>query len=163
MKKIPKLFIALFFASAILSSCSSGNKTNPDFLTPISIDIPDEIKEDRELVDLVKSSEKAINEFSDNIEQLALDSKDILDTKEEDQTLMDGLKVAQLMLQFASNSSQMAETLEKFNTYVEARLSQGGINDEQQKALETVAKAFEKRINQIDEKYDEYFDEGQDK
>ena len=160
MKKIPKLFIALFFASAILSSCSSGNKTNPDFLTPISIDIPDEIKEDRELVDLVKSSEKAINEFSDNIEQLALDSKDLFETKEEDQTLMDGLKVAQLMLQFASNSSQMAETLEKFNTYV---VSQGGINDEQQKALETVAKAFEKRINQIDEKYDEYFDEGQDK
>ena len=52
-------------------------KRNANFLPPLTISIADEIKGDTELVEVIKSSEKALNEFSDNIEQLAIEGKDV--------------------------------------------------------------------------------------
>ena len=54
-----------------------SKKRNATFLPPLTISIADEIKGDTELVEVIKSSEKALNEFSDNIEQLAIEGKDV--------------------------------------------------------------------------------------
>jgi len=150
-----KTLIVLTIAITFLA-CSTGNKRNADFLPPLKISIADEIKGDTELVEVIQNSEKAINEFSDNIEQLAIDGKDVLSKKDEDQTLMDGLKAGKLMIQFVSNSTQMLAAAEKFNTYVESKQSQGLINDTQLKALEQVATSFSKRADEINEKYKDY-------
>ncbi len=151
--------IILFFVITQITSCKSDkNERNPDFLAPLTIEIPDDVKNDTELVSIIGSSEKAINEFSDNIEQLVIDGKEILNKKEEDYSLTDGLKAGKLMLQFVSNSTQMATTFEEFNTYVENKKTQGIINDQQFKALEEVSLSFDKRINQINNKYKDYFD-----
>ena len=150
-----KTLIVLTIAITFLA-CSTGNKRNADFLPPLKISIADEIKGDTELVEVIQNSEKAINEFSDNIEQLAIDGKDVLSKKDEDQTLMDGLKSGKLMIQFVSNSTQMLAAAEKFNTYVESKQSQGLINDTQLKALEQVATSFSKRADEINEKYKDY-------
>ena len=148
----------LLLVSIVTFSCSNGNKRGANFLPPLEIKIADEIKGDGELVEVIKSSEKAINEFSDNIERLAMDGKDILSKNEEEQSLMDGMKVGKLMLEFVSNSTQMIVSVEKFKTYVEGKKEQGIINDEQLKALEQVGKSFGNRIDQINEKYKNYFD-----
>ena len=99
-----------------------------------------------------------MNEFSDNIEQLAIEGKDVLSKKDEDQTLMDGLKAGKLMVQVVSNSTQMAKTMEEFDAYMNGRKTQGLINDRQLKALEQVGTAFKTRINQINKKYKNYLD-----
>lgn len=148
----------LLLVSIVTFSCSNGNKRGANFLPPLEIKIADEIKGDGELVEVIKSSEKAINEFSDNIERLAMDGKDILSKNEEEQSLMDGMKAGKLMLEFVSNSTQMIVSVEKFQTYVEGKKEQGIINDEQLKALEQVGKSFGNRIDQINEKYKNYFD-----
>ena len=125
MKKIlTVLTIAITFLA-----CSTGNKRNADFLPPLKISIADEIKDNAELVEVIQNSEKEINEFSDNIEQLAIDGKDVLSKKDENQTLMDGVKAGKLMVQPVSNSTQILAAGEKFNTYVESKESQGLIND----------------------------------
>lgn len=152
-KTLAVLTIAITFLA-----CSTGTKRNADFLPPLEISIADEIKDDTELVEVIKSSEKAMNEFSDNIEQLAIEGKDVLSKKDEDQTLMDGLKSGKLMVQFVSNSTQMAKTMEEFDAYMNGRKTQGLINDTQLKALEQVGTAFKTRINQINEKYKNYLD-----
>jgi len=155
IKPIFLLLIVLF-----ISSCNSKlEKRNPNFLQPLSIEIPDDVKNDTELVGIIESSEKAINEFSDNIERLAIDGKDFLKKSKsgEEVSIMDQLKVGKLMLEFASNSTQMVASMEKFNTYVESKKGQGIINDEQLKALEQVGKYFEERIDQINKKYKDYF------
>lgn len=152
MKNLRKILAVLVITITFLA-CSSGNKRNANFLPPLKIDIADEIKGDAELVDIIKTSEKAINEFSDNIEQIAIDGKDVLSIKEEDETLMDGLKKGKLMVQFVSNSTQMLASAEKFNAYVASKKSQGIINDTQLKALEQVATAFATRFEEINEKY----------
>lgn len=157
MKNIIKTCTLLAIILAFLA-CSTGNKRNADFLPPLKISIADEISGDAELVEVIKSSEKAMNEFSDNIEQLAIDGKDVLSKKDEDQTLMDGLKAGKLMVQFVSNSAKMAKLMEEFDTYMNGRKTQGLINDTQLKALEQVGTAFKTRINQINEKYKNYLD-----
>lgn len=158
MKNLINKISVLIIVSVVFIACSSEKKRNANFLPPLTISIADEISGDTELVEVIKSSEKALNEFSDNIEQLAIEGKDVLSKKDEDQTLMDGLKAGKLMVQFISNSTQMAASVEKFSSYVELKKSQELINDTQLKALEKVSKSFVKRINEINEKYENYFD-----
>ena len=157
MKKLNTLLFALLIITVLISSCTSGRKKNSDFLPPVRIEIPDEIKGDKELVDIVESSEEAINEFSDNIEQIAIDGKEILNKKDEDLTLFDQMKMAKMAVEFISNSTQMADALDKFDTYVKSKESQGIINDVQLKALEQVALKFSSRMDEIDAKYQEYY------
>ncbi len=157
MKKTTTTLIALFLVAIFITSCSSGRKRDADFLPPLKIEIPNEIKGDKELVDVVQASEKAINEFSDNIERIALDGKDILNKEDEDLTLMDKMKMAKMAVEFISNSTQMAAALEKFDTYAKSKEEQGIINDTQLKALEQVELSFEKRMNEIETKYDKYY------
>lgn len=164
LKKLNKLkimkntIVILLISSVLFAACSSSNKRNANFLPPLKITISDEIKGDEELVDVIKSSEKAMNEFSDNMEQLIVEGKDIYTKKQEDLSLMEQLKAGKLMVEFVSNSTQMAATIEKFDTYVETQKSQELINDTQLKALEGVGIAFQKRINDINEKYKNYLD-----
>ncbi len=156
MKNITKIF-TVFVISINILACSTGNKRNADFLPPLKISIADEINDDAELVEVIKTSEKAMNEFSDNIEQLVIDGKDILNKKDEEQSLIDGLKAGKLMVQFVTNSTQMAKLIEEFDTYKSTKKEQGVIDDKQLKALEQVGNALNKRMNEINDKYKNYF------
>jgi len=157
MKQIKTILSTLILVAILITSCTSGRKRDADFLPPMKIEIPSEIKGNKDLVDVVKSSENAINEFSDNIERLAVDGKGILNKNEEERTLMDNMKLTKMVVEFISNSAQMAQTLDKFNTFVEKREAQGIINDTQLKALEQVGVSFKKRMEQIEAKYDKYY------
>ncbi len=152
-----KRTIILFLTCLVLIACSSDKKRNVNFLPPISIQIPDEIKGEIELVKVINSSEKAINELSDNLEQLIVDSKEVLDKKEEERSLMDNLKVGKLMVEFVSNSSELGELIDDFDNYKKEQEAQGLINDAQVKALEKVGDSFEKRMQQINKKYEHYY------
>jgi len=158
MRATVKILVMLLTMNMVLVSCGSKNERNPDFLPPVKIEIPGEIKDDPELVDLIKSSEKSINEFSDNIERLVVDGKDILTKNEDDYSLTDGLKAGKLMLQFVSNSTQMASTMTDFSNYVKKKQDQGMLTDQQYKAMEEVGKTLEKRVDQINKKYKGYFE-----
>jgi hypothetical protein len=163
MRTILKTITVLFIANIFLSACAGGesNQRNANFLPPLKITIADEIKGDTELVEVIESSEKAINEFSDNIEQLAIDGKDLFEKSKNDEeaSVMDKLKAGKLMIEFASNSTQMIATMEKFTTYMDHKKEQGTITDEQLKALEQVGTAFNNRIEEINKKYKDYFDQ----
>ena len=163
MKKLINIYV-LLFTVLLISSCGENdtktNKHKADFLPPMKIEIADDIKSDSELVDLVKSSEKSINDFSDNIEQLLVDGKDVLkeDFNIEEATLVEKIKAGKLLLEFGTNSSQMLVTMEKFNTYVEKRQKKGDFNESQLKALKQVGESIENRMNTINKKYEHYFD-----
>jgi len=49
--------------------------------------------------------------------------------------------------------------MEKFTTYMDHKKEQGTITDEQLKALEQVGTAFNNRIEEINKKYKDYFDQ----
>jgi hypothetical protein len=159
MKNYIKTIAVITIVSILFLACSNKIKRNANFLPPLKITITDEIKGNVELVDMIKSSEAAINEFSDNIEQLALDGQEVLSKKEEDQTLIDNIKMGQLLLEFASNSNQMVETFEKFNIYIEVQNEQGKISEKQLQALEQIVNVFNARMKKLNKKYKNYFNQ----
>jgi len=159
MKYLIKKISVLIIVSVLFIACSNGNKRNSNFLPPLSIEISNEISGDAELVKVIKSSEKAINELSDNLEQLVIDSKDILEMKEEDRGLMDNLKMEKLVVEFVSNSAELAKLIDEFDTYQKEQSSQGLMSNAQLSALEKVGESFENRMKQINEKYKNYLNE----
>ncbi len=52
------------------------------------------------------------------MEQIAVDGKIVLNKKDENLTLMDQMKMP---IEFISNSKQLANALDEFNTYVESK------------------------------------------
>lgn len=162
MIKILKIALLLLFVNSILISCSGDakKKSNVNFLPPLQIEINTAIKGDPELTAIVKSSEKAINEFSNNIEQLLVDGKDILkeDFNIEEATLMEKLKAGKLLVEFGTNSTQMLVTMEKFNTYIEERQKTGDFNENQIEALKEIGESIQNRMDAINKKYEHYFE-----
>ena len=162
MKPNNPLYILILLAALLVTACKSDSKQkngitihrDKDLLPPMEIAIAPAIQEDQELVEMVKSSEKAINQFSDNIERLADDAKVLLDKKNGEQSLGDGLRVAKIMMSFVSNSSEISATIKKFEKYMEDRQNQGNITDEQIEALDEVSKAFTDRMEQLGKKYE---------
>ena len=159
MKKLINKISVLIIVSVVFIACSSGNKRNADFLPPLSIEIPNKISGDAELVKVIKSSEKAINELSDNLEQIVIDSKDVLEIKEEERSIMDNLKMGKLVIEFVSNSAELAKLIDEFDAYQKGQSSQGLMSDAQLKALEKVGESFGNRMKQINEKYKDYLNE----
>jgi len=156
MKQLTKttflLLIVLF-----ISSCDSKNeKRNPDFLKPLKIEIPKELENNEDAIEFIKSSENAINEFSDNIEELALDGKDILFKDVDEMGAMDKIKLGKMAVQFVSNSTQLAGVLEGAQKYVEDAKA-NDLDESQIKSLEIIEKTVEKRIAEINNKYKDYF------
>ncbi len=159
MKNLIKIILGVLLIGFVFIACSSGNKRNSNFLPPLSIEISNEISDDTKLVKVIRSSEKAINELSDNLEQLVIDSKDVLEMQEEDRGLMDNLKMGKLVVEFVSNSTELAKLIEEFDTYQKEQSSQGLMSDVQLNALGKVGQSFGDRMEQINEKYKNYFNE----
>lgn len=157
MKQLSKNIFLLLIVLLISACNNNKEERNPNFLKPLQIEIPKELENNKDAVDFIKSSENAINEFSDNIEELALDGKDVLFKDVDDMDTMDKIKLGKMAVQFVSNSAQMANVLEKTEKYVE-NAKANGLDEKQIKSLEIVEKTVENRINEINTKYQDYFE-----
>ena len=156
MKQLTKTTFLLLIVLFINSCDSKKEKRNPAFLKPLKIEIPKELKNNEDAIKFIKSSENAINEFSDNIEELALDGKDILFKDVDEMGAMDKIKLGKMAVQFVSNSTQMAVVLEDAQKYVE-KAKANGLDESQIKSLEIIEKTVENRITEINNKYKDYF------
>ncbi len=154
MNKIT-LTLSLVITTLIITSCFGGGSSKKgDYLPPLKVEIPDAIKDDPKLVDLVKSSEKAINEFSNNMEQLVVDLEPYMDKEEEDLGTFDKLKIAKIGVDFLANSTNALAVIEKLELYSSIQEKEGNkLDDDHLHAIATVIDAFEKRMEQLDKKY----------
>lgn len=144
--------------TVLLSSCIGGGKKkrDKDFLPPLKIEIPASIAQDEELASLVKDSEKAINEFSDNMEALLKELEPFEDKKEEDLSTFETIKASKIITDFMMNNANALMVLEKIGDYANIRAKeQKPLNDEQMEAMAIIYDTFEARMKQLDEKYSE--------
>ena len=149
--------LSVYFITIFMISCNGHEeKRNPEFLAPLTIEIPSELAANTDAIDFIKSSEIAINEFSDNIEKLAFDGKTILAKNVDEMDSFDQIKLGKMAIQFVSNSSQMKNTLENIEKYAE-NAKANGINESQVKSLEIIGNTIENRITEINNKYENYF------
>ena len=145
---LPALFLVF---AALLQSCNS----KPDrtgFMPPVKIKVPAEVKQDREVMKFVNSSEKVINELSDKMERAAIQGKDLFNKPEEDMTFMEKMKMTKLGLEFLSCSKSMYEELSEIQRYIERKQKEGA-GKADMKAFEAVESTLEKRINDLNRKY----------
>lgn len=156
MKQLTKTIFFLLIVLFISSCNSEKEKRNPEFLAPLKIEIPKELESNEDAIDFIKSSEIAINEFSDNIEKLAFDGKIILSKNIDEMDSFDKIKLGKMAIQFVSNSSQMTNTLENTQKYVEDAKA-NGIDESQIKSFEIIENTIENRISEINNKYKNYF------
>ena len=156
MKQLTKIVFLLLIVLFISSCNSKKEKRNPAFLKPLKIEIPQELESNIDAIEFIKISENTINEFSDNIEELALDGKDVLFKDMEEMGTMDKIKLGKMAVQFVSNSTQMADVLIKAQKYVEDAKT-NGLDENQIKSLEIIEKTLENRIAEINNKYKDYF------
>ncbi len=158
MKVLKVLSISLLISVLLTSCMNDGGKRHSDnLLPPLKIEIPAEVKDDPELVDLIQKSEKAINEFSDNVvflvEDLAEIGKDAEGQKE--LSTFQQLKIGKALLEFGNHSANVAAVMETFEDYQDAKQKAGEpLTDDQLRALAVVGDAFKQRMEEIGKKFE---------
>lgn len=156
MKQLIKTVFLLSIVIFIISCDSKKENRNPNFLKPLQIEIPKEIENNNDAVEFIKLSENAMNEFSDNIEKLALDNKDLFVKKVEEMETLDQIKLGKITIQFVYNSTQLLNLVENTQKYIEnAKIN--GFNESQIKSLKLIEEAMKKRVEEINNKYKSYF------
>ncbi len=154
MRKIKRYFSILFLLvlAVILQNCSSLPVDRTGFLPPVKIRISNGVMKDTATANFVKSSEKVINELSDRMENVARNGKELLRKKDEDMTVMEKINMTKLSVQFMAVSNSLANEMEKIQHYIDEKQTKG-ISKMDLKAYESVEKAIEKRINDLNNKY----------
>ena len=141
--------IAVFLTPSCVNSPSSSGK-----LPPFKIEVPAELKGNKEIVQFIKESEEAINLYSNTAEELAHDCRDFIGKEEEDLNMLDKVKMVAALGQFTANFSQFAV---KYGEMLEqTQVLEKGLSEEQTAALATVMEAFKTRMEQIEEKYKDF-------
>ncbi len=112
----PFFFIVLFF----FTGCT-GKIDRTGFLQPVTIKIPNDIKNDKQKVEFIKSSEKIINELSDRIENIARNYNELLNKKEEELTVVDKIKLTKISVELISAGKSLTYELNKINEHTEKK------------------------------------------
>lgn len=153
-----KQLIALTIIALFFVACGSGSKRNSNFLPPVEIEIPRELADNPDAVKLIESSEKALNEFSDNLETVMYENKDIWKEKDfEDLSTFEKITFAKTMAVIATNSTEMAKVVEKINGLEDEEMFKN-LNEKQLKAFEKIGEELDNRMDQINGKYKKIFE-----
>ena len=132
-----------------ISACTKDYKRNANLLPDINIEISDEIIQNDELVDLIVSTKKEIVFLSDKIETLIIHNRK--DTLED----IDNIKLNELLVMSTSSKTQIDNTINQYYKEIEYKLKLDLINIEQAELLKQYGVMFEKRLVDLQKKYDQ--------
>jgi hypothetical protein len=154
--KIEKVIIFTLIYS-LFFSCTKKEDRDQSFIPPLKINISNQIKENQDLYFQIISVENSINELSDNIENTAISGKLLINKKQEDLTILEGLETTKIMLSFYSNSNQIKNTIDEFDEFINEKKSCGTLNNEIVKELELISNKFKQRVKLLNKKYKEFY------
>jgi len=155
MKKILLVSIIATF----LFSCSSNNEeassnsNDSDKLPALKIEIPSELKGNKDAEEIITTGEKMINKFSNTLEDIIKDNKNIIGKKSDDLSFMEQIQVGKIAVQIAASMAEFAPKFINFQSKIE-NFKKGDVSDEEAKAINQVGEAFEQRMDEINKKYE---------
>ncbi len=151
-----KKFLFLLVAVALLTSCG-GEKTANDKLGKLNVTIPDELKDNKEVVEFIDNMVELSDEYAILLDETLEKTQEFNGKETEDLSMLEQMKLMKITGEVAIKSTSVmakwGEALEH-RTQLEEQLS-----DEEIEALESVYVHFEKRMEQIQEKYGEITNE----
>ncbi|MBN2756773.1 MAG: hypothetical protein JXR51_06305 [Bacteroidales bacterium] len=150
--------LLLFSAITILLfSCSSKEEEKKsNMLPPLTAEIPDVLKGNKQAEDLIVKGTDLVNQMSETFEELAIDAEPYVGKKEEDLGVMDKINLAKIGVQFMSNMGEFTTKMALMEA--EAAKLESGMTEEEKTALETVHENFKKRMEELNEKYKDFGD-----
>ncbi len=155
MKKI--LFISII--SVFMFSCSSNNEeatsdsSGSDKLPPLKIEVPAELQGNKNAEEIITTGEEMINKFSNTLEDIIKDNKNLFGKKQDDLSFMEQIQVGKIAVQIAASMAQFAPKFISLQTKID-NFKKGDISDKEAKAIDEVGKAFEQRMDEINKKYE---------
>ncbi len=154
MKKLLHITLALAMF-ALLGACSSNSKDQPEpeYLPELKAEIPAELQDNPEVVEYIETTTKALNELSVNLEDLYVKIKPYANKDESELSTMEKLKMSKHVLSF---TAQMAKVGVRMATMKQTyHMMSDNLTADEQKALDVINETFEKRIRELDEKYED--------
>lgn len=146
-----RLFI-LCVSAAFIVSCGGGNKAD-NRLGKLELEIPDELKDNKEVVEYIENMAAISDEYAIMIDNVLEDVGNLAGKDEADLSMFEKLKLVKATGQITLGS---AEIMVKWGEYMEKRQEfENVLNDDQLKAMGVVMERFEKRMEQINQKYGE--------
>lgn len=147
----------LIFATIVLVtlSCSNNKKrTSNNTLPPLKIEIPKELKDNKEAVQFIKISEITINEWSNTLEELFQKTEEYANVPEENLSMMDKMKLAKIGMEFVGKMAEFGSKITEIESTASA--IENGLSEEELLAFEVAQKAFKNRIEELGKKYENY-------
>ncbi len=155
MKKL--LFVSIIVA--FLFSCSSNNEeastnsSDSDKLPPLKIEVPAELQNNENAKEIIKTGEDMINKFSNTLEDIIKDNKNLIGKSNDDLSFMEQIQVGKIAVQLAASMAEFAPKFVNLQSKIED-FKKGDISEAEAKAIDKVGEAFEKRMDEINKKYE---------
>lgn len=155
MKKI--LFVSII--AAFLFSCSSNNEeassdsNDSDKLPALKIEVPAELQNNENAKEIITTGEKMINKFSNTLEDIIKNNKNLIGKKNEDLSIMEQIQVGKIAVQIAASMAEFAPKFVSLQSKIE-NFKKGEISEEEAKAIDKVGEAFQQRMDEINKKYE---------
>ena len=154
MKKLLHITLALSIA-ALLGACSTSQneQPDPDYLPELKAEIPAELQDNPEVVEYIETTTEALNELSINLEDLFVKIEPYVHKDESELSTMEKLKMSKHVLAF---TAQMAKVGARMATMKQTyHMMSDDLTEEEQQALDVINETFEKRIRELDKKYED--------
>lgn len=149
--------VLLIILSYIISSCTKTHERSNDFIPPLKIELSSILIDDPEITEFIGTTENKINKYSYNIEHLAIESRELTTKDEDSLSMVEVLKVAKTMLEFYSNNTQLQNTIEEFEEFINTQKRLERIDDLQTEALLLILLEIQHRSNLLERKYQFYY------
>ena len=155
MKKI----FFMIAVSVFLFSCSSDEEStvnnessSGDKIPALEIEIPAELKGNKDAEELIITGTEMINTFSDTMEDIIQDNENLIGKNSDDLTFMEQIQVCKIVVQLVAKMAVYAPKLIELQSNID-NLKQG-MSEEERKALEKIGLEFEQRMDEINKKYE---------
>jgi len=156
MKTIKIILVIVLYLN--ISSCSKKQERSSSFIFPLKIEMTSVKVYDPEIVEIITISEKHINEYSDNIEMIAIKGEELINKNKNSLTIIEGLEITKIMLDFYSNNTRLQNTIDEFEDFLNKNKNLGRINKLQAESLSLILLRYKQRVNQLKNKYHIYYE-----
>ncbi len=153
--KININLILLIAGLLFLGACGGNNNNNTadNKLGKLEIEIPDEIKDNEDVVEFIEGMAEVSDEYALMIDEILEKNADLIGKDSDDLSMLEQLALVKSTGEVAVKS---AGIMEKWGIYMNKRSNlEAELSDAELQALEAVMMRFEKRMEQIEDKYSE--------
>lgn len=158
MKQLLNRGCIVFALSLILSSCGSNNSNDANKrLGKMEVQIPAELENNKEVVEYITGMSQVADEYAILIDDMLEEVGEYAGMEEEELGMMDKIRLTKATAEVALRST---EIMAKWAEYQNKRNNlEEQLSDAELQALESVWKRFEERIQQIEARHSEVFNQ----